>query len=112
VDIIDSHDLFKNQWRKRKTFYKRENYKIIYTTSVEYTPDTSKWSLIYSPNPNGPKECKKSMPSKKTTSKKSNSSSDRSITNDSDSEEEPEVVENDLPKDKYACGVCLLKFKK
>jgi len=112
VDIIDSHDLFKNQWRKRKTFYKRENYKIIYTTSLEYTPDTSKWSLIYSPNPNGPKECKKPSTSKKTTSKKSNSSSDRSITNDSDSEEEPEIVENDLPKDKYACGVCLLKFKK
>ena len=27
-------------------------------------------------------------------------------------EEEPEVVETDLPKDKYACGVCLLKFNK
>jgi superfamily II DNA or RNA helicase len=27
VDIVDSHDLFKNQWRKRKTFYKKENYK-------------------------------------------------------------------------------------
>ena len=112
VDIIDSHDLFKNQWRKRKTFYKRENYKIIYTTSLEYTSDTSKWSLIFSPNPNGPKECKKTTTSKKTISKKSNSSSDRSITNDSDSEEEPKVVENDLPKDKYACGVCLLTFKK
>jgi superfamily II DNA or RNA helicase len=112
VDIIDSHDLFKNQWRKRKTFYKRENYKIIYTTSIDYSPDTSKWSLIYSPSPNGPKDCKKATSAKKTTSKKSNSSSDRSITNDSDSEEEPEVVETDLPKDKYSCGVCLLKFKK
>ena len=25
VDIVDSHDLFKNQWKKRKTFYKKEN---------------------------------------------------------------------------------------
>lgn len=38
VDIVDSHDTFKNQWRKRKTFYKKENYKIIYTTSPKYNP--------------------------------------------------------------------------
>ena len=37
VDIIDSHDPFKNQWKKRRTFYKKENYKIIYTTSYNYT---------------------------------------------------------------------------
>jgi superfamily II DNA or RNA helicase len=47
VDIIDSHDLFQNQWRKRKTFYKKENYKIIHTKSSNYNPDTSKWTVIY-----------------------------------------------------------------
>jgi len=113
VDIIDSHQLIKNQWNKRKTFYKRENYKIIYTNSLTYKPDTSNWLTIYNPNPNGPKDSKKVI--KKNTTKKTNSSSDRSITNDSDSEEEEEeeILDNEeIPKDKFACGICLLKFKK
>jgi superfamily II DNA or RNA helicase len=106
VDIIDSHDLFKNQWRKRKTFFKKENYKILYINSINYTSDTSQWLTIYNPTPDGLKECKKKS-IKKNSSFKSTSSSDKSITNDSDSEEEIE-----LPKDKFSCGVCLLKFKK
>ena len=36
VDIIDSHDLFKNQWRSRKTFYKKCDYRILYTNSTKY----------------------------------------------------------------------------
>jgi superfamily II DNA or RNA helicase len=28
VDIIDSHSIFKNQWKKRSSFYKLQNYKI------------------------------------------------------------------------------------
>ena len=44
VDIIDKHDTLQNQWRKRKTFYKKQNYKIICTNSLEYNPDISKWS--------------------------------------------------------------------
>ena len=43
VDIIDSHDLFQKQWKKRKTFYNKQNYKIIHTTNVNYSPDISKW---------------------------------------------------------------------
>ena len=39
VDIIDSHEPFQNQWRKRKQFYKKENYKVIYTTSDSYLRD-------------------------------------------------------------------------
>lgn len=60
VDIIDNHDLFKNQWRKRKVFYKKENYKIIYTKSTYYTPNTQKWRIDYDPNI-------KSTKNKKTT---------------------------------------------
>ena len=108
VDIIDSHDLFKNQWRKRKTFYKKENYTILYTNSINYTSNTSQWLTIYNPTPDGLKECKKKS-IKKNTSFKSTSSSDKSITNDSDEELEEEI---ELPKDKFACGVCFLKFKK
>jgi len=36
VDIIDDHDIFQNQWKKRKTFYKKQNYKIIQTTNIKY----------------------------------------------------------------------------
>jgi superfamily II DNA or RNA helicase len=108
VDIVDSHDLFQNQWRKRKTFYKKENYKIIYTSSTNYTPDTSKWLVVFNPNSSGPKACTKKC-IKKPISEKSNSSGDKSIANDSDEEidEEPEK-----PKDKYLAGQCFLKFKK
>jgi superfamily II DNA or RNA helicase len=28
-DFIDSHDVFKKQWLKRKAFYKKQNYKIV-----------------------------------------------------------------------------------
>jgi superfamily II DNA or RNA helicase len=89
VDIVDSHDLFQNQWRKRKTFYKKENYKIIYIGSNNYTSDTSKWSVVYNPL---------------ITSKKC-----KSIVNDSDSE--PENILEEKPKDKYLTGKCLLKIK-
>jgi superfamily II DNA or RNA helicase len=107
VDIVDSHDLFQNQWRKRKTFYKKENYKIIYTNSANYTPDTSKWLVVFNPSSSETKKCIKKTP--KNVSVNSNSSSDKSITNDSDEEieEEPEK-----PKDKYLAGVCFLKIKK
>jgi len=107
VDIVDSHDLFQNQWRKRKTFYKKENYKIIYTNSANYTPDTSKWLVVFNPSSSETKKCIKKAP--KNISVNSNSSSDKSITNDSDEEieEEPEK-----PKDKYLAGVCFLKMKK
>jgi hypothetical protein len=108
VDIVDSHDTFKNQWRKRKTFYKKENYKIIYTTSPKYNPDTttSGWTLVFNPVS---KDCIIKKDVKKNISVKSHSSSDKSIANDSDEEveEEPEK-----PKDKYLAGVCFLKMKK
>lgn len=116
VDIVDSHDTFKNQWRKRKTFYKKENYKIIYTTSSKYNPDTSGWTLVFNPVSKDcliKKEKKDKNDIKKNISVKSNSSSDKSIANDSDEEVEVEVEEEpEKSKDKYLTGVCFLKFKK
>jgi superfamily II DNA or RNA helicase len=32
IDIIDQHLPFRNQWRKRKQFYKKQNYKIVHQT--------------------------------------------------------------------------------
>jgi superfamily II DNA or RNA helicase len=106
VDIIDSHDTFQNQWRKRKTFYKRENYKIIHTTSSIYQTDTSKWNVIYNPSLISKRECKPKKQIVKNISIKSKSSTDVSITEDSDRESDDEK-----PKDKYLSGKCLLTFK-
>lgn len=36
VDIVDGHDTFANQWRKRKTFYSKNGYKIIQSDSAGY----------------------------------------------------------------------------
>ena len=47
---------------------------------------------------------------KKSISIKSNSSSDRSIADDSGDDSDEEIQEK--PKDKYACGKCLLTNKK
>ena len=42
IDIIDSHDIFKKQWTKRKAFYQKNNYMISYTD--DYRRD--KWTEI------------------------------------------------------------------
>lgn len=55
IDIIDSHTMFKNQWKKRKTFYVKENYKIVKTTNTLYIKskilpplqDPNIWKLIF-----------------------------------------------------------------
>jgi superfamily II DNA or RNA helicase len=36
IDIIDSHPPFKNQWAKRKTFYRNKGYTITETNSISY----------------------------------------------------------------------------
>jgi len=113
-DFVDTHDVFQRQWLKRKAFYKKQNYKIIGTNSIEYNTDTSKWKNIFeSKNGSNNKECI-TKTNKKQVSLKSNSSIDKSITSDSDEEEEHEdhVESPEEPKDKYQCGKCLLTFKK
>ena len=51
VDIIDKHDTFQNQWRKRKTFYRKSNYRIIQTNSLEYKgfDNIDKWKSVFVP---------------------------------------------------------------
>ena len=128
VDIIDSHDIFKNQWKKRKAFYKKENYQIIYNNSKNYTTDLTKWTIVNQVNV-GKKDCnKKTLPlknKKKGSSERSKSSTDRSITNDSDSsssnegeedgEEEKVLIletQDTKKKNDFLCGKCFLKIKK
>ena len=97
IDIVDNHDIFKNQWNKRKVFYKKQNYKIVYTTTDDYK--LNKWKTLFEPITN--KKFKNQK--KKNISCKSNSSSDKSIVDESDDDEE---ISN--KKDKLLCGKCLL----
>jgi superfamily II DNA or RNA helicase len=109
VDIVDSHKLFYNQWQKRKTFYKRENYKITFITSANYNinRDCDNWKIVYNPKPDGPKECKPKK-NKNVLSTKSNSSTDKSIAESSDEEDEDEPQ---TTNDVYVSEVCYLKVK-
>ena len=50
VDIIDEHQPFKNQWSKRKIFYKKQNYKIIRTSNSTYNSNVETWKIEYFPN--------------------------------------------------------------
>ena len=36
VDIVDSHEIFQRQWKKRRTFYTKNKYTIQQTTSTKY----------------------------------------------------------------------------
>jgi superfamily II DNA or RNA helicase len=54
IDIIDAHDLFINQWQKRKVYYKKQNYKIVVTENGLYCSDEKNgcWLTAYIPKPN------------------------------------------------------------
>ena len=52
VDIIDSHDPFQKQWKKRKTFYMKENYKILHIKNSDYLNSTIElrpWQTVFHP---------------------------------------------------------------
>jgi len=51
VDIVDTHNIFQNQYSKREHFYKHNNYKIIACNNFDYNPfDFSKWNILYIPS--------------------------------------------------------------
>lgn len=45
IDIVDSHDVFKNQFKKRASYYMKQKYNIIETTSAMYP----KYDVYYDP---------------------------------------------------------------
>jgi superfamily II DNA or RNA helicase len=141
VDIIDSHEPFKNQWKKRRAFYMKEKYKIVYTTSDKYknsNENHDEWTTVFDINTSC-KTIKKSKIKAKTKSKSkktnnSRSTTDRSITNDSDidsdsdsdsehdgefekklKEDLKEILEEPIDlknKNNILCGKCFLTIKK
>jgi hypothetical protein len=127
VDIIDSHEPFKNQWKKRRAFYMKENYKIVYTTSGNYkniassnTNDNSnpanEWTTVFDSKIN----CKTTKSQGKTKNNSSNNLIARSITNNDDSENDLRKEIEDIFKDTIdvknkndlPSGKCLIKIKK
>jgi superfamily II DNA or RNA helicase len=53
VDIVDRHDVFQNQFRQRKTFYRKCNYRIVSMDSVRYQgfPEDymKSWTKVFEP---------------------------------------------------------------
>ena len=105
-DFIDSHDLFQRQWLKRKTYFKKQNYKIIGINNKEYNTNFINWRQIYQPKNVTLDKCTEKN-TKKQDSIKSNSSSNKSITNDSDEENSSD----ETSKDKYLSDICFLQIK-
>jgi len=59
VDIVDTHDLFQNQWAKRRAYYKKCNYYIhkvdsnnYYGMAIDWDKDR-KWKRVFIPKTNG-----------------------------------------------------------
>jgi superfamily II DNA or RNA helicase len=53
VDIVDTHEVFQNQWKKRRAYYKKCNYLIRQTDSAQYKDmmDIEKtWKKVFTPN--------------------------------------------------------------
>uniref|UniRef100_A0A6C0HUL8 Helicase ATP-binding domain-containing protein n=1 Tax=viral metagenome TaxID=1070528 RepID=A0A6C0HUL8_9ZZZZ len=45
VDVVDQHDVFQNQWRKRRAYYKKCGFRIHASTSE----DRTHWKIVYEP---------------------------------------------------------------
>jgi superfamily II DNA or RNA helicase len=101
VDIIDSHENFQRQWQKRKSFYKKQNYRIIQTDSIKYNSNTnsSSWKIISEPKNRN-----------KLTKNINNCILD--INSDSDSNSNNEVDIDSELSSVNTVSKCLLKFKK
>lgn len=56
IDIIDNHDIFKQQWSKRKQFYTKNNYKIIHTKhyvnmkTISGYKNETEWKTVFDPD--------------------------------------------------------------
>jgi len=46
IDIIDSHKIFNNQWKKRRAYYTKNKYTIIHTKNYE----EDNWTTLYDPD--------------------------------------------------------------
>jgi superfamily II DNA or RNA helicase len=60
VDMVDTHEPLKAQWKKRVAFYKKQQYVINYTTFSKYKADRAGcWETIYNPSSSSSSTAKK-----------------------------------------------------
>lgn len=85
VDFVDTHDVFKRQWMKRRRFYRKEGYQIVEATSREYRAD-----IFDGYNRSG--------------------SEDKDSDEDSDNDNDNDTESNNGKKAKPIIGKCLLKI--
>ena len=116
VDIIDSHQPFKNQWAKRLSFYKKQDYKVVNCDSTKYGKvPIINWKITY--DPSKPKKIKKGYKKDEELEE----------TDDDDEHDDEDMCENfdnackDLSetlrkktenKKDFMPGKCLLRIKK
>ena len=50
IDVVDNHEVFQRQYQKRKTFYRKQKYKIIETNNDNKNFDEALWKVTYDPN--------------------------------------------------------------
>jgi hypothetical protein len=114
-DFIDTHEIFQRQWNKRKSYYKSQNYKIVGANSIDYNSNFNTWKMIYEPKLEQKNKltCNLHKVTKtKQLSIRSNNSrttTDRSITNDSD---ESDDEEEKLKRNNSLTGKCFINIKK
>jgi superfamily II DNA or RNA helicase len=51
-DFIDTHEVFRKQWLKRKAYYKKQNYQIKEINNHHYHSVTSQWKISVSQKKN------------------------------------------------------------
>jgi superfamily II DNA or RNA helicase len=131
VDIIDTHDLFQRQWMKRKRFYKRENYKIIYTEHNIYNSNINDkcWRVLYKPKQTDDSSSSENEDCIDENNNGEDDDDDNDVNDDvadvnsnEESNREPadKITLNGLSlkktkntkKSLFGQGVCLIKFKK
>ena len=114
-DFIDTHEIFQRQWLKRKSYYKSQNYKILGSNSTDYNSNFDTWKMIYEPKPEQKNKltCNLTKVTKpkqlSIRSNNSRSTTDRSITNDSD---ESDDEEDKLKRNNGLTGKCFITIKK
>lgn len=54
IDIVDAHDIFQRQWKKRRSFYIKNQYRIMHITNHLYESDKPEWETIFQPGKKAP----------------------------------------------------------
>lgn len=117
IDIIDAHDVFQNQWRGRKRFYRKCNYMIQTIQSNNYKGMDIEWNNRISTVSNGWKcEFDPTKANKSTGGCVPSSSKSPIATvmpgddHDENSDENTDDEDNDVPKITPKFGKCLIAF--